>query len=487
MFLCALGVFAVQLTAKAQRTQGEEPEHMKTGQPILIIDDDASLCQALAELLGSAGYEVKTAETGAAALEVVRQESIGLALLDIRLGAESGLDVLPQIKMLRPEMSVIILTALGTVENAVAAMRRGADNFIVKPIDPSSFLVIVEKGLEACSLRRKAARLQRLTSSSRSIIFGQGSAMSDVLRLAEAVATRETTVLLRGETGTGKGVLARLIHEASPRKKEPFVELNCAGLQRDLTESELFGHERGAFTGAVDRKIGLFEAAEGGTLFLDEVGELDAAVQAKLLRVLEQKRFRRLGGVADIEVDVRLIAATNRDLEQDVAEGRFRQDLWYRLNVFTIELPPLRERRQDILPLAYHFLDEFRGGRTSAPRLSPAVEEILLAYDWPGNVRELRNVIERAAILCPPGSEVLPIHLPPLEASREALQKTTEDSPTASDTAPASMSMEEAERRHLASTLNAHDWNLQAAARALGLSRATLYRKIKKYNLSPED
>lgn len=473
-------------------------------QRILIIDDDVSLVAALTGVLDQAGYEVRSAETADAALEIVRREPIELALVDIRLGTESGLDLLPQLKLLRPEMSVIVLTGVGTIALAVEAMQRGADNFIEKPIDPPRFLALVAKGLEAYALRRKALQLERLSAPSRPLICGDGSPMHEVLRLAEAVAARETTVLLCGETGTGKGLLARFIHDASPRRKGPFVELNCAGLSRELTESELFGHERGAFTGAVERKIGLFEAADGGTLFLDEIGEMDPAVQAKLLNALEQKRFRRLGGVAEIAVNVRVIAATNRDLQQDIATGRFRKDLFYRLNAFTIHLPPLRERREDILPLARHFLAECQAPQASVRGLSWDVEEILMGYDWPGNVRELKNVIERAAILCPRGSELLPIHLPPLRASRATdvtshlsdVQGATEGrpltqgsrAPDQSPSPPASLSkaVEEAERHYLELALQAHNWNLSATARELGISRDTLYRKIKKYNLAPE-
>lgn len=476
------------------------------GQRILIIDDDAALVEALTGLLGQAGYEVRSAETAHAALELVRRESIELALLDIRLGATSGLDLLPQLKVLRPEMSVIVLTGVGTIATAVEAMQRGADNFIEKPIDPPRFLALVAKGLEAYGLRRKTLQLERLSLPSQPLICGEGSAMYDVLRLAEAVAARDTTVLLCGETGTGKGLLARSIHEASPRRKGPFVELNCAGLSRELTESELFGHERGAFTGAVERKIGLFEAADGGTLFLDEIGEMDSAVQAKLLNALEQKRFRRVGGLAEIEVDVRLIAATNRDLEQDIATGRFRKDLFYRLSTFSLYLPPLRERREDILPLARHFLAECQTPQAPVRGLSREVEEILLGYDWPGNVRELKNVIERAAILCPPGSELLPIHLPPLgapatadvksqisETEQMAARRVPSEGSLAPDQAasadalsPISRAIEEAERHLLKLALDAHDWNVSATARELGISRDTLYRKIKKYNLAPE-
>jgi DNA-binding NtrC family response regulator len=311
--------------------------------------------------------------------------------------------------------------------------------------------------------------------------------MQQVLALVQAVAARDTTVLLHGETGSGKGMLARRIHEASPRRKEQFVELNCAGLNRDLTESELFGHERGAFTGATEKKAGLFEGADGGTLFLDEIGEMEISIQAKLLKVLEERRFRRVGGIAEIEVDVRLIAASHRDLEREAAQGRFRRDLLYRLNVFSIQIPPLRERRDDILPLALRFLSEFRTWPDVGRALTDDAAALLRAYSWPGNVRELRNVMERAAILCPPGSRVSPDHFPPLEHLSSSLEPA--DAPA---DAPAELpasggagpTMKDAERQAIEQALQAHFGNIQAASRALGISRGTLYRKAKKYGIT---
>jgi DNA-binding NtrC family response regulator len=310
------------------------------------------------------------------------------------------------------------------------------------------------------------ARLDRAHERAEAPPLASSTAMNHVLELARAVAQRATTVLLVGDTGSGKGRVARYLHQQSSRARRSFVELNCAGLHRELTESELFGHERGAFTGAGARKLGLFEAANGGTLFLDEIGELDAGVQAKLLKVVEDRRFRRIGGVDEIEVDVRLVTATHRDLDVDAAEGRFRSDLLYRLNVFTIRVPRLAERRDDIVPLARHFLSLYAGSRAN---LSPEAEALLVAYDWPGNVRELRNVLERAAILCPHGGEVGAAQLPPLGPRSNG----------ASD-AP----LEMAERRVVQRTLEASGGNIVAAARHLGVSRGTLYRKIQKYGLA---
>jgi len=289
--------------------------------------------------------------------------------------------------------------------------------------------------------------------------------MRKVKELADAVAPHATTVLLVGDTGTGKGMLARYIHDRSPRAAGPFVDLNCAGLSRELTESELFGHERGAFTGAVTRKLGLLEAAHGGTLFLDEIGEMELAVQAKLLKVIEQGRFRRVGGIIETEADTRIIAATHRDLERDAAEGRFRTDLYYRINVFGIALPPLAQRKDDVLALGRRFLDAQRRGQT----LSDEAIELLEGYDWPGNVRELQNVIERAAILARPNEAINGDHLPPLVSSAAAAAEAG--------------TLDGAERGFIEAALKANEGNIVSTSKALGVSRGLLYRKIAKYGL----
>jgi DNA-binding NtrC family response regulator len=351
-------------------------------------------------------------------------------------------------------------------------MKLGADNFVVKPIDPPRLLALVGKGLETHQLRRKSEQLDRVAHASASTsLQADSEEMADVLQLANAVAGRATTVLLLGETGTGKGMLARYIHAQSPRAAMPFVELNCAGLSRELVESELFGYERGAFTGAQGRKVGLFDAADTGTLFLDEIGELDQTVQAKLLKALEERRFRRLGGVTEIAVDVRVIAATHRDLEAAAARGTFRSDLLYRLNVFPINLPPLRARRDDVLSLARRFLAESQRPHAASPISHEAAAQ-LEAYAWPGNVRELRNVMERAAILAAPGQPIDVAHLPPLP--------TTVSTPRAGEAS----SLGELERGFLARMLHEHGGNIKATAAALGVSRGTLYRKIAKYKLA---
>jgi len=430
---------------------------------VLVVDDEASIRQALTGLFGHVGYEVFTADSPGAALAIVRAQAIDVILLDLRLGDYSGLDLIPEFKAEQPDAAIIVITALATIDTAVDAMRRGADNFVTKPVDPPRLLALVQKGLETESLRKYSARMVRLAERPSPTLFFESAAMREIVKLADAVAPHPTTVLISGETGSGKGMLARHIHERSPRASSQFVDLNCAGLSRELTESELFGHEKGAFTGAVSRKLGLLEVADGGTMFLDEVGEMEPSVQAKLLKVMEVGRFRRVGGLAEIAVDVRILAATHRDLERDAAEGRFRADLYYRMNVFSIRLPPLRERKDEIIPLAQRFLAEQLRGHV----LSPEAEELLESYDWPGNVRELKNVIERATILAPPNTPVDESHLPSLGRANGEVAAT----------------LESAERSFLESALRTHNGNIQATARALNVSRGLLYRKIAKYGI----
>jgi DNA-binding NtrC family response regulator len=450
----------------------------------LIVDDEPSSIQAVANQLRRKGYDVTMAETGAAASAVIRDEPIGLTILDLGLrGGEDGLDLLPRLKALRPMMSVIIFTGRGrTAEDAFASGQRCADRYVEKTIAPEKFLMFVAEALQAYQRRR--LELEQLAKGS-NLIYHPDGPMNHALSLAVSVAGQETTVLLQGETGTGKQLVAQLIHEASPRKHEPFREVNCAGLQPDLVDSTLFCHEKGAFTGAVAERISLFEEANGGTLFLDEIAGMGMDVQAKLLKVLDQKRIRRLGGRKDIQVDARLIAATNQDLAEEVDRGRFRRDLFFRLKVFTINIPPLRNRREDILLLAQHFLRQFYRGQP--PVLSEETAAILLNYDWPGNVRELKNAIERVATVCPVNSEVLPSHLPPLDdkvATNFGL--SNQNSTQAHRSSAAKTMIETIERQELETALTANHWNMTATAKTLGMSRDTLYRKMHKYHLSRE-
>ena len=451
---------------------------------LLIVDDDPAIRRLLTALLGAAGYASLEAADRESALACIRDRAPALALVDVRLGAENGLELLSALKSQHPEMSVIMISGLGSVESAVEAMQRGADNFVVKPIERERLLAVVAKGLEAQALRQHSERLERLVDLAP--LSGPAQpVMAETLKLVDAVAGRDTTVLLAGETGSGKGLLARSLHDLSTRRGRPFVALNCAGLQRELTESELFGHERGAFTGAIERKLGLIEAADGGTLFLDEIGEMDLSIQPKLLKVIEERSFRRVGGLADITANVRIVAATHRDLQTEVDAGRFRADLYYRLNVFSIRVPPLRERRGEIPPLAADFLRKLRGAGAPARRISREAEALLVNYGWPGNVRELRNVIERAEILCPPDAEIGPAHLPPLPvAPAVSVPAPVAAASLADDKNGAPATIAESERRQTLAAMQEHAGNLSAAARALGISRSTLYRKLRSYGVA---
>ena len=383
---------------------------------ILVVEDDRPNRLSLAAALGVWGYEPVEAETVAGALAAHEAESPAAVLLDLELPDGSGFDVLKEVMRRQPEAVVIIITGSVEFGNAVEALRGGAYDFINKPVDLNELQVTIRNGIEARRMRRELGLVRREREREFGLdrIVGESPAVRGVLGLARKVAESEvSSVLLQGESGTGKDLIAKAIHYASRRADAPFVAINCAAIPAALIESELFGYEKGAFTDAKARKEGLFEQAEGGTLFLDEIGELELGLQAKLLRVLEEGSFRRVGGLKDVDLDVRVVAASNRDLKAEAGAGRFRLDLYYRLSVIQVDVPPLRERGGDVLLLADHFLAELGGRlRKSARRLSPEVEDAFCRYSWPGNVRELRNVIERALIL-EEGDMVTAEHLPP--------------------------------------------------------------------------
>ncbi|MFB3819164.1 MAG: sigma-54-dependent transcriptional regulator [Candidatus Methylomirabilales bacterium] len=380
---------------------------------ILVVDDEESVRWALTKALERAGYAVETAADGRAGLAAAADEGIALVLLDVRLPEQDGLAVLRAIRRRRPELPVIMLTAHGSLPVAVEAMQEGAYDYLGKPFDTDEVLGLVGKALQAQARARAVGPpLAGDEPVDLGGIVGAGPAMQQIFKAVARVAGTELTVLLRGESGTGKELIARAIHENSRRRARPFVPVNCAAIPRELLESELFGHERGAFTGAVSARRGRFEQAEGGTLFLDEIGDMDPALQTKLLRVLQERRVERVGGEGSLPVDVRIVAATNQDLEAAVARRAFREDLFYRLNVVTIHLPPLRDRREDVPALAAHFLAAFAAEQQGPPKfLSPEALERLLRARWPGNVRELENVVKRAAALAPTAL-ILPDHLP---------------------------------------------------------------------------
>jgi two-component system response regulator AtoC len=450
---------------------------------LLVVDDEQLIRWSLERTLAKAGYEVSSASTGEAALAAVREDPPDLILLDLKLPDTDGLQVLRQIREISPHAQVVIMTAYADVATAVRAMKLGAYDYIAKPIDFEDLAVTLRNALEARQLRWTVRLLREthLRPFRFDQIVGTSAALREVVALARKVAQSEaSTVLIQGESGTGKDLLAKAIHYESARAEDPFMEIACTAMPETLLESELFGHERGAFTDAKGQKRGLFELAHGGTVFLDEIGDMSGGLQGKLLRVLEERRFRRVGGIKDISVDIRVMAATNRDLQQIVETGAFRKDLYYRLQVVTITLPPLRTRREDVPLLARHFLEHFsREFKRPLPRLSSAAERVLVQYEWPGNIRELRNVIERAMIL-EDTAELLPAHLSP-EIARLAAPLAA---PAAVFRLPdTGVVLDEVEREFVRQALELTGGNQTRSARLLGLTRDELRYRLKKFGL----
>jgi two-component system, NtrC family, response regulator AtoC len=445
---------------------------------ILILDDDALIRTVLSDRLERAGHAVRVAGSLAEARALLRTGVPDLALLDMKLPDGEGIDLLPE---LVDELDVpcIMMTAHATVSSAVAALKRGARDLLEKPISYERLDASVAGALEITALRREV-RVLREQGRAEGVIVGGSPAMQEVFRLVERVAPAEhTTVLIQGETGTGKGVVARLIHRLSPRVQQPFVNVTCTSLAETIMESELFGHEKGAFTDARAMKRGLVELADHGTLFLDEIGELSPRLQGKLLQFIEDRTFRRVGGTRDLSVDTRLITATNRNLEKDVEDGTFRADLYYRLRVVPIQLPPLRERVSDVPELAKHFTDSFSrdlGKRVN--RISPDALDLLRRYAWPGNVRELRNVIERSVLLAD-GDTLTADGLPP------EVRAPRRESDTTFDMGPNGLDIEALERTLLREALRRAEGNRTTAGRLLGLSRHQIRNRLKKYGEEP--
>ena len=439
---------------------------------ILVVDDESIVRDSLEAWFRQDGHQVTAAAGGKEALRLAAQEHFDIALVDLKMPGMDGLELQSRLAAADPELTIILMTAFASVDTAIQAMKAGAYDYIIKPFDPDDLSQLIRRAAEQRSLRFENLRLKRNLEAATTPppILGGSPAMKRVLELITTVAGSEATVLVFGESGTGKELVARAIHAASPRRYNPLVTVNCGALPEGILESELFGHEAGAFTGARQRHKGKFEAAAGGTVFLDEIGEVSPKVQVELLRVLEDKHVTRVGGTAPVEVDFRVIAATNRDLRALVSQGSFREDLFWRLNVFTIELPPLRERGEDILPLAEHFLASF--ARSMSRRgvvLSPEARKALLAYTWPGNVRELQNAIERAVVVCGGAcieARDLPLHV------------------TSSEARHSPGSLADAEREHVRLVLESAGWNITKAARILEVDRVTLYNKIRRYGLT---
>ncbi len=445
---------------------------------LLIIDDDDVLRSLLATELARLGHRVAAAATAGEGLRLAGETDAEVVLLDLSLPDQSGLDVLKQLRVERPTQEVVVLTAHGTIDSAIAATRLGAYDFLQKPAPLAAVDLAVRRALEHRTLGEENARLKdglHPTTLSSDLI-GRGPEFEELRRFILKVAPTDSTVLLRGETGTGKELVAAAIHRASGRSEHPFVAVDCASLNENLLQSELFGHERGAFTGAVRMRHGLFEAADGGTLFLDEVGDVSPALQASLLRVLETSRFRRVGGAREISVNVRLIAATNRDLERMISEGQFRQDLFFRLNAIHVDLAPLRARRGDIPLLAEHFLSRHNARYQTHKSFAPEAVEALCGYRWPGNVRELRHAVERAAVLA--DGDV--IRAADLSAE---LRGGSGPDPVRGEGGEPFLPLVEVERRYLARVLAHAGGHRSRAAALLGISERNLYRKIQEYHL----
>ena len=457
---------------------------MKPEALILVVDDEETIRLSLKEALSGDGHEVIEARNCEEAFKKIEEVLPDLILADLRMPGMNGLTLLEKVKAKDPTMLVIVMTGYGTIDSAVEAMKLGAYDYLAKPFKLDHLKLVVAKALGTQALRREVLELraQQRDSSGHpnGILVGQSEQMKKIYRFIKQVSKSYTsTVLIHGESGTGKELVARAIHNTSIRKDYRFMEINCAALTESLLEAELFGYEKGSFTGAAATgKPGLFEVANKGTVFLDEIGEMSISLQAKLLRVLQERRFKRVGGVNDIEVDIRIVASTNRNLEEEVKKGTFRKDLFYRLNVLPIYIPPLKERKDDIIILTKHFLQKFNVefGK-NIRQISEQVEKMLLDYSWPGNVRELRNVIERAVLLSS-GDTLSPEHIMVFPEKKEYVD--------VSEPVLESRSMASMEKMLISKVLNETSWRRTEAAKILGINRTTLYNKIREYGLKSE-
>ncbi len=451
---------------------------------ILIIEDNEDLCQTLADVLRKGGNKVRTAFTGGHGLGILSKDLIDLVLLDVKLPDMNGIDILEAIKDKDPDILVIMITATTDARPAVDAMKKGAYDYLMKPFELDQLKLVVGKALETHNLKQEVSRLknQHKDQYPDNEMYGEAKSMLELKKLIKIVAgTPKTSVLIQGESGTGKELVGNAVHNWSARAEKPLVKINCSAIPENLLESELFGHEKGAFTDAKSLKKGIFEMANNGTIFLDEISSMQMSIQPKFLRVLETQSFRRIGGTSDIQIDVRIIAATNRNLEDCVEQQTFREDLYYRLKVMVLNLPALRERAEDIIPLANLFIHRMNkefGKEIKA--ISPEAQETMLQYRWPGNVRELKNVIERAVILCN-DPELQGEHLPlELQQGNSQMATSGEFSAFSSD----ADSLDEMEKRHIANVLKKYSGNKSKTARMLNISRSTLREKMKNYGIT---
>jgi two-component system response regulator AtoC len=438
---------------------------------LLIVDDEDIVRESLCDWLSSIGYKVLTAKCGEEALRIIKQKKVKIMIADLIMPGMNGIELMKKARTIIPTISAVIITAHGTIQTAIAAIREGAYDYIEKPFCPEKVELIIRNLVEHHNLLEENITLRRKIEDRHSFegIIAKSPKMIKIFELIKTVAPTSATVLITGDSGTGKEIVARAIHRQSPRRNKPFIVTSCAALPETLLESELFGYEKGSFTGAVERRKGKFEAADKGTLFLDEIGEIDANTQVHLLRAIEEKKITRVGGNEETEVDVRIITATNRNLKTITEQGKFREDLYYRLNVVTIDLPGLRYRREDILPLAEHFLKKYtRENNKPAKSFSPEAVEFMLNYHWPGNVRELENVVERGVILAK--DKFITLAEFPQELTRPGLVE--------------GRTLEALERNQILKVLEETAGNIARTAKILGIHRMTLYNKLKKYNIT---
>ena len=442
---------------------------------ILVIDDEERMCWALERALSQEGYQVVTATRGLRGIDLAQETEPSMVILDLKMPDIDGIEVLKALKKINPGIPVIMITAHGTIDTAIEAMKIGATDYITKPFKLEALKLQVKQALHLSNLENQVDFPRQELGKKYGKIVGQSAAMKEVTLLIQQVAKTGATVLITGESGTGKEVTAVEIHKASNRADKPFVAVNCAALPEQLLESELFGHEKGAFTGATSKKKGRFEIADKGTIFLDEIGELPISMQAKLLRVLQERCFERVGGTETIHVDVRVIATTNVELATAISNGTFREDLYYRLNVMRIIMPPLRSRKDDIPLLVNHFLEKFDPSRSK--KISSEAMKILTLYNWPGNIRELQNAIERALIVCQ-GAEIQPVHFP-----KELLNSLEKTATPVINLTEGGFSLGELEKHLIIKALEKHNNNQTKVAKYLGISRPTLLYRLQKYGI----
>jgi DNA-binding NtrC family response regulator len=451
---------------------------MKARWHILVVDDEEAMTESLAAWLREDGYTVDTASSGREAIDKAQTRDYAIYFVDLKMpGGIDGIETMMEIRKRRRDAAIVVITAYATVDTAITAIKEGAQEYIVKPCHPQEISRLVERIIGVKSLQRENAILRRKLTRQYHFhdLVSKSARMAEIFDLVREIASQRSTVLIQGESGTGKELLARAIHHSGDRSARPFVGVSCAALAETLLESELFGHEKGSFTGAVSQKKGKFELADGGTLFLDEIGDISPKLQVDLLRVLQERRFYRVGGTTELDVDVRVIAATHQDLLAEVRAGRFREDLYYRLDVINIRIPPLRDRREDVPLLAQEFLERL-GHELGRPvsHISEEAMRMLVDHDWPGNVRELENALERAIVTCKTEC---------LTADDLAFLRRAPEPPRAAGALPEGLTLQDLEKRYIALTLDRSSGNVKAAAAALGIDRSTLYEKIRRYEI----